>query len=341
MGYWDTVRQRLSSMTGLPVLCRFVGVALLLGALLHAPTRAAPELSAAFDVFLSLAQRASDNDTWVCGSSGPSESPCFRDGAAQASVSFDQWGHQAGASATPGTLRAWAHAEWPDQTSTARFATAQAQIVDIITLRHPNLDPAWEDRIGTRLRVRYSVNGELNFSNAGTAAFTTIFSASAGSAWFEGARFVGRRDAQGTVSAGFGAFDEYQWPPAITGNPFGLFETYVRMPFNAPITLTWTLLADAGLLPQSYGTAGSAQARLDHTAVFLGIDIMESDGDGVLRRLDGATIHSASGYDWASPVPAPATAWLFAAGLLVLAGRLAARETAQARGRSFFEELRT
>jgi hypothetical protein len=252
---------------------------------------------------LSTAQRASDNDTWVCGSSGPSESPCFTDGAAQASVSFDQWGHQAGASATPGTLRAWASAEWPDLTSTPRFATAQAQIVDVITLRHPDLDPALEDRSGTLLRVRYSVDGELNFSNAGTAAFTTIFSASAGSAWFEAPRFVGRRDAQGTVSTGFGAFDEYQWPPASTGNPFGLFETYVRMPFNAPITLTWTLLASAGQLPEIFVTAGSAQARLDHTAVFLGIDIMESDGDGVLRRLDGATIHSASGYDWASPVP--------------------------------------
>ncbi len=299
-----------------------VTTALLVGLLACAAASAAPELSAAYAVHLSSAQRASDNDTWACGGAGPTANFCGTTSGIQASASFDQWGHQAGASATPGTLRAWAYAEWPDLTSSPRFATAQAQIVDLITLRHPDRDPGFVDRTGTLLRVRFSVAGELDYNDAGTSGFTTVFSASAPSTWFRAARFEATRNARGTASAGHGAFDEYQWPAAATGSPFGLFETTVRMPYNAPITLTWTLRRTPACCRRT--TAGRQRAgALDHTD-FLGIDVVEWDGD-LLRRVDGASIVSASGYDWATPVPEPATLWLFAAGLLVAAARFRAR----------------
>lgn len=283
--------------------------------LLPGLAQAAEELRAGYGVYLSSGQSAWDDDvTSYCLTAG-----CAGITPPQASVLFDQWGHYASAVATPGILKARAHADWPDHIHSPRFAWAEAGLTDTITLSHPDI-PSYLKTVGTWLQMKFSVSGELDYTGSGQAGFSVYLSAQAlESSWFfHGARFVATLDAGGLTTAGSGGFDDDAWPTGSTGSPFGVFETYAWMPYNQPIRLTWDLSADAALPPSAYGTAGSASARLDHTATFLGMRVVEWDGLGGMRPVEGASILAASGYDYAMPIPLPAPLWLMLSGLATL-----------------------
>lgn len=291
-------------------------VIICIGQLVCMSAHAISEFTASYGVYPSFDLRTSDFDSgiWTCDSG----SVCsVVGGADQIAVQYDQSGYIARAVAAPGTLRARADAEWPASIVEPRFAWAEATLTDTLTLTHPDIDPSLQN-IGTRLRIRFRVDGDLAFTGAGTADFHTLFTAQAGSSWFHASRFEALYNADGLLTTGTGGFDEFAYPAGTTGSPFGLFETYAWMPYNQPINILWTLGAGASLLPEDYGSAGTAQARLDNTAMFLGMDIMEFDAFGNLIPVDGARISSTSGYNWASPVPLPASAWLLLSGLVML-----------------------
>lgn len=289
-----------------------------IGQLVCTSAYAISEFTASYGVYPSFDLRTSDSDSgiWTCGSG----SVCsVVGGTDQISVQYDQSGYIARAVAAPGALRARADAEWPDFIAEPRFAWAEASLTDTLTLTHPDIDPSLQN-IGTRLRIRFRVDGDLAFTGAGTADFLALFTAQAGSSGFHASRFEAVYNADGLLTTGTGGFDAFAWPAGTTGSPFGIFETYAWMPYNQPIDILWALGAGASLLPEDYGSAsaGTAHARLDNTAVFLGMDIMEFDEFGSLRPVDGARISSTSGYNWASPVPLPASVWLLLSGLVML-----------------------
>lgn len=103
------------------------------------------------------------------------------------------------------------------------------------------------------------------------------------------------------------------------GTPFGLFDLYVRLPIDTVITLDWILGVNASPNPGANdGRSGTAAARLDQTATWLGIDFL----DGNLQPVTGIQLTSTGGYDWstATVVPAPAAGWLLLSGVGLLAG---------------------
>jgi len=273
------------------------------------------EFTVQYGVHPSFELRTDDFDSgsWACGNG----SVCsVVGGANQIAVEYDQSGYVARAVAAPGTLRARADAEWPD-TNGPRFAWAEATLTDTLTLTHPDLDPS-QQNVGAWLRIRFRVDGDLDFTGAGTADFHALFTARAGDTAFHAARFEATYNADGLQTTATGGFDEFASPAGTTGHPFGIFGTYAGIPYNQPISILWAIGAGASLLPEDYGSAGTAHARLDHTAVFIGMDIMDLDEFGNLSLVDGARITSASGYDWASPVPLPASVWLLLSGLAML-----------------------
>lgn len=281
--------------------------------------QAAEELRAGYGVYLSSGQSAYDDEvSTFCLTAGCA----VLGGLGGASVLFDQWGHYARAAAMPGILRARAYAEWPDFIYTPRYAWAEAGLTDTLTLTHPDIEPYLKN-VGTWLQVKFSVDGDLDYTGSGQAEFTLHFNAQATeSAWFfDMARFKTSLDAGGLTFMGYGGFADHAWPAGTTGSPFGVFETYAWMPYNQPIRMTWSLVAGASLLPDAYGTAGSAHARLDHTATLIGMQVVEPDGFGVMRPVEGAAILAASGYDYAMPIPLPAPVWLMLSGLAALTWR--------------------
>lgn len=268
-----------------------------------------PALTTAYRVFLSSTNNA--EDTSVVPWCGSNDAGCtVVGGGPQSSVLYDQQGQLALGVATSGVLQARADAAWPVATvSGPFFATAYAQLTDTITV-DPGLDAGATSAL---LRFRLLLDGELSFTTNGVAELELQLRLQApGQSWF--ARFLARDseaglsiDAASWLDFGFGS----------VGDPFGTFEYYQRLPTNVPIEVTWTLLATASTPANNADTrAGSASVRLDQSATWLGLDII----DGNFDPLAGAVVTSASGFNWQSPtpIPLPGTAWLLLGGAAAL-----------------------
>lgn len=273
-------------------------------------------LTTAYRVFLSSTNNA--EDTSVVAWCGSDDTGCaVVGGGPQSSVLYDQQGQLARSVATSGVLKARTDAAWPAYTvSGPFFATAYAQLTDTITV-----DPGPEEAgaTSTLARFRLLLDGELSFTTNGVAELELQLRLQApGQSWF--ARFIARDDQDG-LTIDSGSWLDFGF--GSVGDPFGTFEYYQRLPTNVPIEVTWTLFATASTPANNADTRpGSASVRLDQSATWLGLDII----DGNFDPLAGAVVTSASGFNWQSPmpIPLPGSAWLLLGGLAAL-GRLGRR----------------
>lgn len=281
----------------------------LAGAAAGPDTAQASQLSASYRVFLSPANNSEGSDSvdWCASGVG-----CVVVGSGpQASVLYDQQGQYAGAVAAPGLIRLRAESAWPGFTFTPFFSTVEASISDTFTLT------ATDDAQNTIARLRFFINGSLDYTTNGYAAMFTRIRLS-GAGLFNSYLFSASNSAAGLV------VNVDDWgllgpESSQLGDPFGLFELYVRLPIGTPIQMDWILGADASPKPPNFDEQpGTAAARLDQTAGWLGIDFL----DGNLLPLDGVLLTSAGGYDWstATIVPLPGAAWLLLSALGVLLG---------------------
>ena len=267
------------------------------------------QLSAAYRVYLSSANNSDAADTvnWCASGVG-----CVVVGSnPQASVLYDQQGQYASVVAAPGVMRVRTEAAWPGFTFTPFFSTAEAIISDTFTLTAP------DESQNTIAKLRFYINGSLDYTTNGYASLSTRITLT-GDGLFNSYLFRASNSAAGQV------IEVNDWGllgpgSSQLGDPFGLFELYVRLPFNTPIRIDWILGADASPNPPNFDEQpGTAAARLDQTAGWLGIDFL----DGSLQPFDGVELFSEGGYDWstATVVPLPGAAWLMLSALGVLAG---------------------
>lgn len=270
----------------------------------------AAQLSAGYRVFLSSSNNSEEIqvvDDWCVGGGC-----AVVGGLPQASVLYDQQGQYARAVATPGLMRVRAEAAWPEFTFTPFFATSESSISDTFTLVAPDASP------DTIARLRFFINGDLDYTTNGYAAMYTRVRLT-GQALFNSYLFQASNSAAGQV------ITVNDWgllgpESSQLGDPFGLFELYVRLPFGTPIQIDWILGVDASPNPPNFDEQpGTAAARLDQTAGWLGIDFLDSD----YLPLAGVKLDSEGGYDWstATVVPLPGAAWLFLSALAGLAWR--------------------
>lgn len=284
-------------------------VLLIAGASAGPDTAHAAQLNASYRVYLSAANNSDGSDSvdWCASGVG-----CVVVGSGpQASVLYDQQGQYARAVATPGLIRLRAESAWPGFTFTPFFSTVEASISDTFTLT------AADDTQDTIARLRFYINGSLDYTTNGYAAMSTRVQL-IGDGLFHSYLFSASNSAAGLV------VNVNEWGllgpgSSQLGDPFGLFELYVRLPIGTPIQLDWILGADASPSPPNFDEQpGTAAARLDQTAGWLGIDFLDSS----YLPLDGVLLASEGGYDWstATVVPLPGAAWLLLSALAVLLG---------------------
>jgi hypothetical protein len=264
----------------------------------------AGQLTAGYRVFLSSTQNSEEVDTLDFCASGAGCAVVGNNPSAR--VLFDQDGQYAAARSRPGLLGVRAEAAWPASTFTPFFATAEASISDSFTLTGGDGAP------DTIARLQFFIDGELDYTTNGLASMYTRVRLT-GDGVFYSELFQANASAAGTV------IDVGDWgvlgpESSQLGTPFGLFDLYVRLPIGKAITFDWILGVEASPDPGANdGRSGTAAARLDQTAGWLGIDFL----DGNLQPVTGIQLVSTGGYDWstATVVPVPPAAWLLMSGL--------------------------
>lgn len=187
-------------------------------------------------------------------------------------------------------------------------------------------------------------DGSLAFSNAGTTAGfeDTLTITSATAAPFSMGTFVARIDVSGNLQATGNGQSHYivnvdtalfrrqitgsLYGPLASGNPgviigddFGSHFMEIPFVFGQPFALSVMGNVDATV---RLNAAGSAWTNLSSTIGWAGITEVRNNLGAVLPDF---SVASQSGYDYATVVPLPAGAWLFATGLVALVARLRRR----------------